>query len=97
MVYILINPYCTLFLLKHHATFAAFAGFGPLVFTIAGCWGFAPPARLACIWAMTLQLAEADKPRWIDDIQEIDNAWNIKTVESLAPVGGDPVGRRPRR
>lgn len=37
---------------------------------------------LACIWAMTLQLAEADKPRWIDDIQEIDNAWNIKTVES---------------
>ena len=42
-------------------------------------------ARLACIWAMTLQLAEVDKPRWIDDIQEIDNAWNIKTVESLAP------------
>lgn len=37
---------------------------------------------LACIWAMTLQLADENKPRWIDDIQEIDVAWNIKTVES---------------
>ena len=32
---------------------------------------------------MTLQLADENKPRWIDDIQEIDVAWNIKTVEFL--------------
>lgn len=35
------------------------------------------------IWAMTLQLADENKPRWIDDIQAIDDAWNISTVELL--------------
>lgn len=32
---------------------------------------------------MTLQLADENKPRWIDDIQAIDDAWNISTVELL--------------
>ena len=37
---------------------------------------------LACIWALTLQLADPEKPRWIDDIQVIDMAWNISTIDS---------------
>ena len=37
---------------------------------------------LACIWALTLQLADPLKPRWIDYIQDIDKEWNITTIDS---------------
>lgn len=41
---------------------------------------------LACTWAMTLQFADPAKPRWIDDIQEIDQSWNITTIDDPARV-----------
>lgn len=34
---------------------------------------------LACIWAMTLQLGETDKPQWINDIEAIDRFFGIET------------------
>mmetsp|Transcript_61078 Transcript_61078/g.126486 ORF Transcript_61078/g.126486 Transcript_61078/m.126486 type:complete len:692 (+) Transcript_61078:64-2139(+) len=34
---------------------------------------------LSCIWAMTLQLGEPDKPQWINDIEAIDRFFGIET------------------